>query len=792
MKEKGFFLVLVLAWHCCLFSDASGDQRNCGELIGIVTADEIKTLGKIHLLPYYDSLYAGIEDRFNASYGVIYDVPAVYDIAVYKVCSSCEEIDTIYYEEQELLPGYHTTTYCNQTDSAIYDIVHSSLTFVPIVEGSTDASNIQFPPNVHLRAFLSLRPTHDTNDRTPTVYFPKNISQYMNDMYHPYETSLASTIMASSTIVASKSGDTSASYSSSDATNQELRQFIVEYLPAMLAASSGSIGIIPDYLGFGESYRKTNRTILNKQSYEVAGVVSFLGTKFWLRSNDAAGCGSTSSGRTLLDMTAITIQAMEDGSFGATFLSIALQRFGLRSTSVFLAAGPLDLELFWTDTITAFASDSTATNMNGTSPNTTATAATTAATVIDPDNAKLMEMFLLSLFTYSETSIVSDSYRDVIADYFSTSSVPSSGTEGATDDYYDETMDSNNATTDSTMIQSSLNDVFDVTNFFNNTLLEMLSVSNEVGNVVDCQFLIDNPNVTLSSDETDAAGTSTAITEYLRSACYIIRINSAWNAMMHTNMDDALGDATASLVGSKDNIEWIYPITVCYSETDEIFSPEHYSSINITDSRNLFTRYMGPETALELNVAAGTAHDETTELCIIAPMLFLSYGGYVPENEIDRPNYQMPLSQEEIDSAATIACQVPQSPDTATDNGDDVDDGFPASGNATDDNVDDSVPPSDGDDPNDPNNDVNNNGSTDESDTSSDESDSNNTSSGADATADSDASASSGAENANGTEEATTNNDNSKKTNSSSLLLVGCWYEPFLLLASCFLWMTSM
>ena len=71
-----------------------------------------------------------------------------------------------------------------------------------------------------------------------------------------------------------------------DLTNGHLKQesFLYTYqtfLSALNAASMGAVAIMPDFLGYGESYA-FNRTFYNKQSYQQAFALSWIAAKIEL------------------------------------------------------------------------------------------------------------------------------------------------------------------------------------------------------------------------------------------------------------------------------------------------------------------------------------------------------------------------------------------------------------------------------------------------------------------------------------------------------------------------------
>jgi hypothetical protein len=137
-----------------------------------------------------------------------------------------------------------------------------------------------------------------------------------------------------------------------------------------MAASSGSVTIIPDKTGYGESRATQNRTTFNHHFYEQAAIVSYFTVEYYVRD--------TTQGCTLLD-TAVMIHGNGDGGFAAPFIADAIRRFpNFQILNVYAAGPPLDLETFLLDSI-----------------------ATMDAGLTNSDTQLRDELFLLAAFSYS-------------------------------------------------------------------------------------------------------------------------------------------------------------------------------------------------------------------------------------------------------------------------------------------------------------------------------------------------------------------------------------------------------
>ena len=59
----------------------------------------------------------------------------------------------------------------------------------------------------------------------------------------------------------------------------------LETVTPMLATSAGAVGIVPDYLGYGETFVTHNRTYFYHESYMQSAVVSLLTTQAFLKND---------------------------------------------------------------------------------------------------------------------------------------------------------------------------------------------------------------------------------------------------------------------------------------------------------------------------------------------------------------------------------------------------------------------------------------------------------------------------------------------------------------------------
>jgi hypothetical protein len=84
----------------------------------------------------------------------------------------------------------------------------------------------------------------------------------------------------------------------------------------------------------------------------------------------------------------------------------------------------------------------------------------------------------------------------------------------------------------------------------------------------------------------------------------------------------------------------VFPVSICYSEDDEVFSSRHYPADMFNHPR--ISKYEGPSGYAELGPAGN--HSRTRQVCAIDPILFYNLEGHMPSVIEDRPNYMFPLT----------------------------------------------------------------------------------------------------------------------------------------------------
>jgi len=278
-------------------------NRTCGEQISAITTTEILDLVNIfieYMLP----------ENFRDTVRAVVTSMVKYDLAVYKVCGSCY-VD---------LPSIESC----RGDQYGHNATHSALVFLPL-NGTTDA-----PLAGKLRGYIYMHGTPLSVDKAPTEVWPGDLGE-----------ALAAAI--------------------SELPNQakllELIGNTLEYWVVLLFASAGTVGLAPDYIGYGASLATHNRAYLVANAYQQDVVVLFSTTKKFVRGL-TGGC-------TLLEDT-VTMSGTSEGGTGVIEGAIALRQLGVKVLQAFSAIGPIDVEQF---VVFAFQSFDDGIVSNRTSPN---------------------------------------------------------------------------------------------------------------------------------------------------------------------------------------------------------------------------------------------------------------------------------------------------------------------------------------------------------------------------------------------------------------------------------------
>jgi hypothetical protein len=290
--------------------------RACGEQIGKVTESEMRALAST-LLTYIleqsgaSGLLANSLSYFTSSLRN--------DIVAYKVCGSCAQTELLLSEEvllkDESVLG-SLSSYC-ASDKYGYSAEHSALVFVPVVTADTTtavtersdakATTIELGS---LRSFIAMHLTQVSVSSAPTEVWPANLTEALE-------------LDDSDDIL-------------------EILALFVEYLSPLVAAGSGAMAIMPDYIGYGESSQTHNRTYGYPPTYMQAAMTTWVATKQAIEQDTYGwSINDGSGGCTVMD-SVVSLAGVSEGGYAAIAAAPAMQQAGLRVLAVNAGATFLD------------------------------------------------------------------------------------------------------------------------------------------------------------------------------------------------------------------------------------------------------------------------------------------------------------------------------------------------------------------------------------------------------------------------------------------------------------------
>jgi hypothetical protein len=286
--------------------------RACGDEIGRVTVAEMKALASTLLTIIFEKVGAAgfVQNRLK-----YFTSSLRYDIVVYKVCGSCAETQASL-SEQALLQDESVfgafSSYCG-TDKYGYDAQHSALVFVPVTTetNSTATARTERAKVVEgsLRSFVSMHVTLVSVNRAPTQAWPTNLTEALTLSADPSEL-----------------------------------KFLLpyyDYLTPLVAAGSGAVSVLPDYIGYGASLKTHNRTYAYPPTYMQAAVTSWMSTKQAIEQDTYGWSLNTGNGCTAMD-SVVTVAGNSEGGYAAIAAAPALQQAGVRVLSISAGATFLD------------------------------------------------------------------------------------------------------------------------------------------------------------------------------------------------------------------------------------------------------------------------------------------------------------------------------------------------------------------------------------------------------------------------------------------------------------------
>jgi len=519
------------------------EENQCNVTLGEVTVSQVRDVGEIFLEPLVENARLSRDILFQS---------AQYDFRVFKLCSSCRFIEIFQYQLGESVPG-DWLTYCSETTYG-HTKFQSFLVFLPIERASREIVS-----GANLRAFLSMPGSRLNDAEAPTNAWPLNFTDTLNKVM---DGTLTKETFRESTMA--------------------------QLVPSMLAASSGSVAIIPDYIGYG--FAETNRTFFWPQGYKQSAIVGWLHVREFLhRYTDCSR----------LDLGKVTLQGYEDGALGAVVAAQGFRRFRTDVLRAFSGNGVLDLEVLIMDAIRA---------------------ASTAQGIL-PRTRELLEMAAFS-FSWGNPELANTGTgQDLVADAFKLQIIERYARAGETvvsetqagnggggavidDDFFnDDTVESNE-----TVPLSPVN-VPSALSFLNQDLVTyFIRVMDHNSTLLPCTNFV-----------ADLSGDNIAV------LCQAIAASSAY---------PYLTDETT--------YNWIHDIEFCYGKDDPVIGAAQVETV--VDDTNFAEVYDGPEGEVTDTLKPlGSDHKRLLNICGISAGLFYVLQGHMPAEFDSRPQFMSAL-----------------------------------------------------------------------------------------------------------------------------------------------------
>jgi pimeloyl-ACP methyl ester carboxylesterase len=291
-------------------NNGNDNVRDCNEEFSFVTTDEIRSI-----FNFLMESIAPVDDTSSSSsppsssptqrQQAVVDPILNYDVTVSKVCLKCSQIglkDFFETTEEILLntSPYGFPSYCSE-DKYGWDTTHSALIFSPV-----DSETGQILTG-ELRGFVSGHDTAIDVDTAPTDLWPfENVTSIL----------------------------LSSADSTPLLTDSEKHLLFQSFISSLVAASGGTVAIMPDYIGYGES-KDYDRAYLAPTVYEQSAAVSYAAAKRYV-SQISNGC------TVLIDEA--TIVGYGEGGYFAIRGALALEQNGVTILSSRPGGTPLELD----------------------------------------------------------------------------------------------------------------------------------------------------------------------------------------------------------------------------------------------------------------------------------------------------------------------------------------------------------------------------------------------------------------------------------------------------------------
>jgi hypothetical protein len=287
--------------------------RACGDEIGRVTQSEMRALASTVF--NYVLTQAGAPGLLETTLK-LFTSSLRYDVVAYKVCGSCAETqaslsDQALLQDESVFGSF--SSYC-ASDKYGYSAKHSALVFVPVTTDTTATATARTDTTKivegSLRSFVSMHMAKVSVSGAPTQEWP--------------------TTTITEALTLAESDD-----------NIEMLVTYINYLAPLLATGSGTVTIVPDYIGYGASLETHNRTYAYPPTYMQAAVTTWMATKQAIEQDTYGWSINDGSGCTVMDAV-VSVAGLTEGGYAAIAAAPAMQQAGLRVLSISAGATFLD------------------------------------------------------------------------------------------------------------------------------------------------------------------------------------------------------------------------------------------------------------------------------------------------------------------------------------------------------------------------------------------------------------------------------------------------------------------
>lgn len=263
-------------------------KRKCGQVIGVATADDVNAF----FTDYITTLLKDFPEYASFGSLAVSTVTSIikYGVHAQVICTSCNEIMQLYSGEEFLTAdGKHSfASYCGPERYG-HDVVHSALMLVP-VDSFTGAT---IPGQ--LKTSVSMHETILFQQDIPSEIYPENLVTAIENL-----------------------------------ADESVGLYCI--IGGLIAASSGTINVAPDYIGYGQSY-------LSPRGYTVLKLYQQAAAVSWLKAKNEVQV--MSNGCTMVQ-NAATIGGYSEGGSSAVAAALAYQAMGLDIIGVSSGAGPFE------------------------------------------------------------------------------------------------------------------------------------------------------------------------------------------------------------------------------------------------------------------------------------------------------------------------------------------------------------------------------------------------------------------------------------------------------------------